>query len=149
MKLDSFDEEMSASYLIGLQRAYEKSSGDEKASVLFRAIRFCGDQEIAMPYWANEAFAVATMGWSQLRYNSLDEAFGTKKVTSSTIKSKKRNKKIEAAVWEEVELYKKNKLPVPWNHMAETHGASERKIQDLYYKGRFNSMFSKFRKKTP
>lgn len=138
MKLEGLTQEIESAHLLDMQRQYESGAG---ASVLFKAIRFCGDQEIPLPYWANEAFQRATIGWGALRYCSLDEAFNAAAIPETTRRNRQSNSKIEAIAWSEISRLKASNKPIPWESLAKSYGVSVRKLQDMYYSGRLSQKF--------
>ena len=90
----SIPEQVEAEYLAELARKYSTSDGNGRVGALFRAIRFCGNQQIPMPDWVVQAIFAATNKWYSGPVNSLDDAFGA--VTTTTKRrAQVRRKKIQ------------------------------------------------------
>jgi hypothetical protein len=130
--------EIEAIYLDELREAFECSTDDARASVLFRAIRFCGDQQLAQPEWVVAAFAKATNEWFSQSVGTLDEAFGTVAVTAPRLAQKRRNKLL---LWQaRVAVNEAKAMHVSINgdfyaRLAEKLGSNKTGLQDLLAHG--------------
>lgn len=139
--MDRYDlsEEVEQAQLDQYGQWFEAKSGDDRASAMFSAIRFCGHQKIPLPEWVVNEFFRATNDWYSNRVGTLDDAFGTKKITQGRLKQMKRRKLLAIQTKNLVTKAKLAGVSINYDlfeGIAEELGSSKTLVQDLYYNRR-------------
>ena len=81
-------------------------------AIIFRAIRFCGNEQIIMPEWVVSAFHSATNDWYSLKAKTLDEAFNCSWPKGKHINAARKKRKNSPAVYLYVMDAKNKGIPI-------------------------------------
>jgi hypothetical protein len=109
------------------------SAGD--ANALFRAIAFCGNQQIAMPEWVVAGFFAAMNRWWSLHCKTLDEAFGVRWPKGARLGAARKKRALEFAVWNDVTNQHDQGRPINRDLFVEigkAHGIGKTLAQEYY-----------------
>lgn len=93
--------------------------GDGDTPALFRAIAFCGHQQIPMPEWAVAAYFAAMNRWWTLDCASLDDAFGVHFPKSKHLAAARKKRRLQLAVYDDVEASKASSRGISASLFAE------------------------------
>lgn len=104
-----------------------------RSRAIFKAIDFCGEQELAMPKWVWWGFGNKLSSWYGMTAGSLDEAFGFKPVPPTTLKNKRRNSELQIEIVNRVWTLEAMQKTIPWDELAKELGKSKTSLQTFYY----------------